>query len=106
MNPSKSFYVPYIILSDAGIMNVEIIRTLIKQDSRLNNYIEYVLEVVILEKRWMFNRKWKDFNELHGILTSLFHQVVLPDFPNTQLGVKTHLEVHKEEVEARRQRLE
>lgn len=77
-------------------MNVEIIRTLIKQDSRLNNYIEYVLEVVILEKRWMFNRKWKDFNELHGILTTLFQHIALPEFPNTQLGVKTHLEVHKE----------
>jgi hypothetical protein len=96
MNPSKSFYVPYIIVSDASIMNVEIIRTLIKQDSRLNNYIEYVLEVVILEKRWMFNRKWKDFNELHGILTTLFQHITLPDFPNTHLGVKTHLEVHKE----------
>lgn len=86
-------------------MNVEIIRTLIKQDSRLNNYIEYVLEVVIFEKRWMFNRKWKDFNELHGILASLFQHIALPEFPNAQLGVKTHLEVHKDEVEARRQKL-
>jgi hypothetical protein len=54
----------------------------------------------------MFNRKWKDFNELHGIMTSLFQQITLPEFPNAQLGVKTHLEVHKEEVEARRQKLE
>jgi hypothetical protein len=78
MIPSKSFYVPYIILNDPTVMNVEIIRTLIKQDTKLNNYIEYVLEVVIMEKRWIFNRKWKDFNELHSILTSLFHLIELP----------------------------
>jgi hypothetical protein len=51
-----------------------------------------------MEKRWIFNRKWKDFNELHSILTSLFHQTPLPEFANAQLGLKTHLEVHKEEV--------
>ena len=59
---SKAFYVPYIMLHDTSMMGVEIIKTLIKQDHRLNNYIEYVLEVVIMEQRWVFNRKWKDFN--------------------------------------------
>jgi hypothetical protein len=68
---------------------------LIKHDSRLNNYIEYVLEVVIMEKRWVFNRKWKDFNELHSILKSLFHHTALPEFANTQLGLTTHLEIQK-----------
>jgi hypothetical protein len=86
-------------------MNVEIVKTLIKQDNKFNNYIEYVIEVVIMERRWVFNRKWKDFNELHSILTSLFDHR-LPQFANAQLGLKNGLGVHKEEVEERRKNLE
>jgi hypothetical protein len=97
--------VPYIILSDPQVMNVEIIKTLIKQDNKFNNYTEYVIEVVIMERRWVFNRKWKDFNELHSILTSLFDQS-LPQFANAQLGLKNGLEIYKEEVEERRKKLE
>lgn len=86
-------------------MNVEIIRTLIKQDHKFNNFIEYVLEVVIMERRWTFNRKWKDFNELHSILTNLFDSTQLPPFANAQLGLRNNLELHKEEVEERRRNL-
>lgn len=87
-------------------MSVEIIRTLIKQDHKFNNFIEYVLEVVIMERRWTFNRKWKDFNELHSILTNLFDSAKLPAFASVQLGLRSSLDMHKEEVEERRRNLE
>lgn len=87
------------------MINVEIIRTLIKQDSKSNNYIEYVLEVVLMKRRWQFNRRWKDFNELHSILTSLFQKTSLPPFPNAVVGLVNNPNLQKEEIEERRKKL-
>lgn len=59
-----------------------------------------------MERRWTFNRKWKDFNELHSILTNLFDGTQLPAFANAQFGLRNNIDLHKEEVEERRGNLE
>jgi len=84
---------------------LEILRTLIKQDNRGKNYVEYMLEVNLPDKKWSFNRRWKDFNELHNILSHLFTTTSLPDFTPGQLRIEDHL-LGKKEIEARRERLE
>ena len=82
----RSFYVPYIFLEDTSQMTVEIIRTLIKQDSHRNSHVEYVLEVVLRGKKWIFNRRWKDFSHLSSILANLFDPNALPLFEAHPFG--------------------
>ena len=59
-----------------------------------------------MKKRWQFNRRWKDFNELHSILSSLFQTITLPSFPNTVVGLGNNSNLQKEEIEERRKKLE
>ena len=59
---------------------MEIIRTIIKEDSKHNSYVEYVLEVVYRGRKWVFQRRWKDFSQLSAILANLFDPTTLPCF--------------------------
>jgi hypothetical protein len=61
--------------------------------------------VVLLGKKWTFSRRWKDFNELHNILSHLFPIDLLPDFSPGQFSINL-LQSRKEEIEARRARIE
>jgi hypothetical protein len=54
-------------------------RTLIKEDARKNNYLEFVIDVHLFRQKWAVNRKFKDFLELHNILNTLFASLALPD---------------------------
>lgn len=60
-------------------ISAKIVKTLIKEDSKRNNYIEYVIDVNLLGQKWMVNRKFKDFSELHSILVMMFQNYTLPD---------------------------
>ena len=91
-------------------------RTLIKEDSRRNNYIEYVIEVSLLGQKWALNRKFKDFSELHSILVMMFQNERLPECrsiigPNKlegrpQMTSDSNSGSRKEVVEQRRRELE
>ena len=76
---SSSFYVPYVNIQKPEYLLAKIVRTLIKEDNKRNNYIEYVIDVNLLGQRWSANRKFKDFSELHSILVMMFQTVCLPD---------------------------
>ena len=54
-------------------------KTLIKEDSKRNNYIEYVIDVNLMGQKWPLHRKFKDFSELHSILIMMFQNEKLPD---------------------------
>ena len=100
----KSFLVPYLTFSEDQIQ-LEILRTLIKQDNKGNHYLQYVLGVELLNKKWTFNRRWKDFNELHNILSQLFPENFLPQFIPGKLSMSEHLG-RQQEIESRRSALE
>lgn len=84
-------------------------RTLIKEDSKRNQYIEYVIEVNLLGQRWIVNRKWKDFSELANILMMMFENTKLPECDPIKnpkpLDTSIQSNSRKELVEERRREL-
>lgn len=62
--------------------------------------------MVLNDKRWIFNRRWKDFNELHNILNQLFPEEMLPEFTPGKMTSKDQLVTKKEDIEIRRGQLE
>lgn len=96
---------PYVTIDKAEYLESKIIRTLIKEDSRRNSYIEYVIEVNLLDQKWVLNRKFKDFSELHSILVMMYQSVSLPECQAITGCVKmleSNPQTRKEIVEARR----
>lgn len=105
---SSSFYVPYVLIQESSHLSARIAKTLIKEDSKRNNYIEYVIHVDLLGQRWAVNRKFKDFSELHSILVMMFQPEGLPDCRaiTGPLSPADANSSKKEIVEQRRKQLE
>jgi len=68
-----------VLIQKPEYIHAKIVRTLIKEDSKKNNYIEYVIDINLLGQKWTVNRKFKDFSELHSILVMMFQRLPLPD---------------------------
>lgn len=105
---SSSLYVPYVLIHKSEYLSSKIVRTLIKEDSKRNNYIEYVIDVSLQGQKWSLNRKFKDFSELYSILIMMFQDERLPECKSIvgPLKLNDSNANRKEIVEQRRRELE